>query len=104
MTPLRQRMIDAMVLRGFAARTQETYPFRRGPVGPASPAQRHSGQDHAILAARHALYSEAKAANPARWSGHTRNWDPVLVATLNPERDAIINAHLKGIDRQPLAA
>ena len=25
MTPLRLRMIDAMVLRGFAARTQETY-------------------------------------------------------------------------------
>ena len=25
MTPLRRRMIDAMVLRGFAARTQETY-------------------------------------------------------------------------------
>jgi hypothetical protein len=25
MTPLRQRMIDATVLRGFAARTQETY-------------------------------------------------------------------------------
>jgi integrase/recombinase XerD len=25
MTPLRQRMIDAMVLRGFAARTQESY-------------------------------------------------------------------------------
>ena len=25
MTPQRQRMIDAMVLRGFAARTQETY-------------------------------------------------------------------------------
>ena len=25
MTPLRQRMIDAMVQRGFAARTQETY-------------------------------------------------------------------------------
>ena len=25
MTPLRQRMIDVMVLRGFAARTQETY-------------------------------------------------------------------------------
>ena len=25
MTPLRCRMIDAMVLRGFAARTQETY-------------------------------------------------------------------------------
>ena len=25
MTPLRQRMIDAMVLRGMAARTQEAY-------------------------------------------------------------------------------
>ena len=25
MTPLRRRMIDAMVLRGFAARTQESY-------------------------------------------------------------------------------
>lgn len=25
MTPLRQRMLDAMVLRGFAQRTQETY-------------------------------------------------------------------------------
>lgn len=25
MTPLRQRMIDTMVLRGFAARTQESY-------------------------------------------------------------------------------
>ncbi|MBE0472960.1 site-specific integrase [Rhodoferax sp.] len=25
MTPLRQRMIDAMVTRGFAARTQESY-------------------------------------------------------------------------------
>ena len=25
MTPLRQRMIDAMVLRGFAARTQQSY-------------------------------------------------------------------------------
>ncbi|MDP2255941.1 MAG: site-specific integrase [Polaromonas sp.] len=25
MTPLRQRMVDAMVTRGFAARTQESY-------------------------------------------------------------------------------
>ena len=25
MTPLRQRMIDAMVLRGFSLRTQESY-------------------------------------------------------------------------------
>ena len=69
-----------------------------------TPEQRHSGQDHAILAARHTLYTEAKAANPARWSGHARNWKPVLVVTLNPERDAVINALLKGADKQPLAA
>jgi putative transposase len=69
-----------------------------------TPEQRHCGQDHAILAARHALYTEAKAANPARWSGDTRNWEPVLVVTLNPERDSIINALLKDVDKQPLAA
>ena len=69
-----------------------------------SPAQRHDGEDHAILAARHALYTEARALNPARWSGKTRNWSPVMVVTLNPERDSVIKAHLEGIDIQPLAA
>ena len=34
-----------------------------------SPAQRHAGEDHAILAARHALYMRAREAKPARWSG-----------------------------------
>ena len=38
-----------------------------------SPAQRHAGQDRAILAARHALYTGAKRRNPARWSGDTRD-------------------------------
>ena len=69
-----------------------------------SPSQRHAGDDHAILAARHALYTKARALNPARWSRHTRNWSPVRVVTLNPERDSIIKTHLEGIDRQPLAA
>jgi putative transposase len=39
-----------------------------------SPAQRHAGEDHAILAARHELYTRARERNPARWSGRTRNW------------------------------
>ncbi len=69
-----------------------------------SPAQRHDGKDHAILAARHTLYTEAKAMNPARWSGKTRNWSPIKAVTLNPERDAIVNAHLAGKDIQQLAA
>jgi transposase InsO family protein len=69
-----------------------------------TPEQRHCGQDHAILAARHALYTQARALNPARWSRHTRNWKPVLVVTLNPERDSIIKTHLEDLDLQPMAA
>jgi len=53
-----------------------------------SPAQRHAGQDGLMLAARHALYQQARARNPRRWSGPTRNWAPIAVVTLNPERDA----------------
>ena len=41
-----------------------------------SPQQRHAGEDHAILAARHALYTQAKERHPARWSGNTRDWQP----------------------------
>ena len=55
-----------------------------------SPAQRHAGDDHAILAARHALYLKARERNPARWSGHTRNWTPIGAVTLNPERDSVV--------------
>ena len=69
-----------------------------------SPAQRHAGDDHAILAARHALYSKARELNPARWSRATRNWSPIGAVTLNPERDSIIKAHSECIDIQPMAA
>ena len=69
-----------------------------------SPAQRHAGEDHAILAARHALYIRARELNPARWSGDTRNWSPVGPVTLNPEHDSIVESHLAGISIQPLAA
>ena len=37
-----------------------------------SPAQRHAGEDRTILAARHELYTRARALNPARWSGAGR--------------------------------
>jgi transposase InsO family protein len=69
-----------------------------------SPAQRHAGEDHAILAARHELYTQARARNPARWSGKTRNWTPIGAVTLNPERDSIIKMHSGYVDKQPLAA
>jgi putative transposase len=68
-----------------------------------SPAQRHAGEDHAILAARHALYMRAREAKPARWSGSTRDWSPLGPVTLNPERDSIVAAHSPA-DKQLLAA
>ena len=55
-----------------------------------SPAQRHAGEDRAILEARHELYEEARARNPRRWTRGTRNWRPITVVTLNPESDAVI--------------
>jgi putative transposase len=57
-----------------------------------SPAQRHAGEDRDILAARHGVYVKAKSAHPRRWARHTRNWEPVTVVTLNPERDSVIAA------------
>jgi putative transposase len=69
-----------------------------------SPAQRHAGDDHAILAARHVLYLNARQLNPARWSGDTRNWTHIGAVTLNPERDSIIKTYLDSHDTQPLAA
>ena len=69
-----------------------------------SPAQRHAGDDATILAARHAVYLRARAQNPARWSGSTRNWTPVGPVTLNPERDSVIKASLANHPHQPLVA
>jgi putative transposase len=51
-----------------------------------TPAQRHQGKDRLILAQRHAVYQEAKARHPQRWTGKTRNWSPIGTVMLNPER------------------
>lgn len=52
-----------------------------------TPAQRHQGQDHQILARRHELYERAKYKTPERWSGQTRNWEPIGTVMLNPDRE-----------------
>ena len=52
-----------------------------------TPAQRHQGEDKAILAQRNNVYELAKAKNPERWSGSTRNWQPAGEVTLNPEKE-----------------
>ena len=52
-----------------------------------TPNQRHSGEDRAILAKREEVYRAAKARHPRRWTGKTRNWDPVGDVELNPISD-----------------
>lgn len=51
-----------------------------------TPVQRHQGEDVALLKERHAVYQQARARHPGRWSGTTRNWTPVGDVALNPER------------------
>ena len=51
-----------------------------------TPESRHRGEDQALLTARHTVYQAARARHPARWSGKTRNWQPVGSVWLNPER------------------
>lgn len=54
-----------------------------------TPQERHQGLDKSVLAARHALYLNAKEANPRRWTKGIRNWTPIGPVALNPERDDI---------------
>ena len=50
-----------------------------------TPAQKHAGEDRAILARRKALYENARSHRPERWVRNaTRNWTPVTFTTLNP--------------------
>jgi len=57
-----------------------------------TPEQRHRGEDTAILAARHAVYEAAKAKRPERWSGATRNWQPIKSVMLNPDKVIVAQA------------
>ena len=51
-----------------------------------TPHERHAGKDSALLSKRAHVYEAARAANPQRWSGATRNWQPVRVVHLNPDQ------------------
>jgi putative transposase len=54
-----------------------------------TPAQRHYGEDIQILADRHQVYRTARSINPIRWSGDTRNWDPIGEVYLNPGKQKV---------------
>jgi putative transposase len=98
--------VDLDAARAWAAGFVHWYnvDHRHSGIRYVSPAQRHAGEDHAILAARHALYQRARELQPARWSGDTRDWSPIGAVTLNPERDCIVKAHSTPMATEPLAA
>ena len=52
-----------------------------------TPDARHAGHDRATLANRAIVYANARAQNPERWSGKTRNWRPTGAVWLNPETE-----------------
>lgn len=59
---------------------------RHSKIGFVTPGQRHRGEDRQLLKMRKAVYEAAKAANPERWSGNTRNWSPIEEVWLNPPK------------------
>jgi putative transposase len=85
---------DLDAARQWAVRFVHWYnhEHRHSGIRYVTPAQRHAGQDGPVLAARHAVYQDARRRNPQRWRGSTRNWTPLGVVTLNPERDSIVQA------------
>ena len=74
---------------------------RHSAIGFVTPAQRHRGEDVVILEARKAVYEQAKARRPERWSGATRDWTRKNVVWLNPARD---DEALEKADIRELAA
>ncbi len=57
---------------------------RHSEIQYVTPGQRHRGEDIEILARRKRVYEAAKQRHPQRWSGETRNWQPVTTVSLNP--------------------
>ena len=64
---------------------------RHSAIGFVTPGQRHAGVDTALLLRRSAVYESAKRQHPKRWSGATRNWQPVRIVHLNPDAQLIEN-------------
>ena len=65
------------------------YQHRHSAIRFVTPAQRHAGLDDAILARRQATYVQARARHPLRWSKRIRNWEPVTVVWLNPDKSRV---------------
>ena len=62
-----------------------------------TPTDRHSGDDHALLAQRTQVYEKARRQHPRRWSGNIRNWSVTGPVSLNP-------CKIEEIERNKMAA
>ena len=60
-----------------------------------TPAERHSGAKHMILAKRKAVYEAAKRCHPGRWSGENRNWSHIGEVWLNPENLTAVSNEIR---------
>lgn len=63
-----------------------------------TPAERHAGLDAALLHKRANVYEAAKKRHPDRWSGTTRNWQPVRVVHLNPDQHITEKSEQKNVE------
>lgn len=76
-----------LIPRAFARALEAGHEHRHRGIRFVTPVERHTRKDTAILSRRHALNLAARKANPAHWSGKTRNWTPIETGALNPERE-----------------
>jgi transposase InsO family protein len=51
-----------------------------------TPAERHRGEDEAVLARRRTVYETARVQHPERWSGRLRHWEVPKEVWLNPPK------------------
>jgi putative transposase len=85
-----QRPFDSIEqARAWVGRVVDWYnnDHRHSALRFVTPAQRHQGRDRGLLSERAAVYAEARRQRPERWSGKTRNWEPIGHVYLNRERD-----------------
>ena len=55
-----------------------------------TPDDHHYGREQEILKKRHRVYEEAHRRNPSRWSRSIRNWEPIRIIYLNPEKNTVL--------------
>lgn len=86
---------DLTLARKWVGRFVDWYnnEHRHSAIRFITPAQRHASHDQVLLRRRTIVYEAAKARHPRRWSGATRNWDPVPVVHLNPAKSANNDSH-----------